>query len=551
MTNKYISDKTNLSKRSALSLKPAIMKKVSSLLATLLLISVLVPALAFADRFEGITYNGDTSTIEGTVYLDTYADGVPTSVYVSVYDKNGHFEVVKAVYQNVYENGKGFKFLFTKDLSSVTYASYNPVTLAVYRPGKTTLVSDVVYKSAQTSNPGPGGIYIPPTIGKVTIGADGKADATQLAALLSSDKNARISFTGDFVLLPASALKNGELLTVENDFGSYTLPLKKLDVDALAKQVGVDVKDLYIRVTIAKQTGTALTDVTSAAYAQKATLLGNAVDFKVQTEAAGKTAVDVDFGKTYTKRTIKLDTALGKINTLSSTGVLYDAASKSIIFVPSTFTALGDKSEVVIWRIGNSVYTAVSSSKTFTDIATHWAKVDIQSLANKLVVEGYNNRFLPKDDITRAEFAAIVVRALGLNTAGAKSAGFKDVNSGMWYADVVNTAAAAGLVKGNGDGTFKPNAKISREEIAALVVRALAYTGKDVSLTAQEQVTAFNPYKDTAQVSAWAKKELASAVKLGLVKGYTPTTLKAQLNANRAEAVTLIKRLLDSAGFTN
>ncbi|WP_438434598.1 S-layer homology domain-containing protein [Gorillibacterium sp. sgz500922] len=540
MTKTHNSNKHNPLKRSAVSLKPAIMKKVSSLLATLLLISVLVPALAFAApslKIDNYKYNGE---LTGSVFEDVYKGG---TVQVTVYDSTyTHWKVMDAVYDITYKTGFRYNFTFTA-LESV----YDPAVVKyVYGVGEatyTTMNREPYY--------GGGGIYIPPTTGKVTIGADGKADATQLAALLSSDKNARITFPGDFVLLPASALKSGELLTVENDFGSYTLPLKKLDVDALAKQVGVDVKDLYIRVTVAKQTGTALSDVTSAAYAQKATLLGNAVDFKVQTEAAGKTAVDVDFGKTYTKRTIKLDTALGKIDTLSSTGVLYDAASKSIIFVPSTFAALGDKSEVVIWRIGNSVYTAVSSSKTFTDIATHWAKVDIQSLANKLVVEGYNNRFLPKDDITRAEFAAIVVRALGLNTAGAKSAGFKDVGSGMWYADVVNTAAAAGLVKGNGDGTFKPNAKISREEIAALVVRALAYTGKDVSLTAQEQVTAFNPYKDTAQVSAWAKKELASAVKLGLVKGYTPTTLKAQLNANRAEAVTLIKRLLDSAGFTN
>jgi N-acetylmuramoyl-L-alanine amidase len=549
MTRQHKNDEKCEQERSASLLKPTVIKKISSLLATLLLVSILVPALAFADRFEGITYNGDTNTVQGTVYLNTYSEGVPTSVYVSVYDKDGNFKVIQAVYSNVYEDGKGFKFTFS-GVTSVTYAEYNPVTVAVYQPGKTTLVSDVVYKTPQTSNPGGGGFYIPPTT-QVTIGSDGKVDATQLVALLSSDKNARITFPGEFVLLPASALKSGELLTVENDFGSYTLPLKKLDVDALAKQVGVDAKDLYIRVTVAKQTGAALTDVTNAAKAENATLLGNAVDFKVQTDAAGKSAVDVDFSKTYTKRTIKLDSALSKIDTLSSTGVLYDAASKSIIFVPSTFKALGDKSEVAIWRIGNSVYTAVSASKTFTDIASHWAKADIQSLANKLVVEGYNNRFLPKDDITRAEFAAIVVRALGLTTTGAKSAGFKDVASGMWYADVVNTAAAAGLVKGNGDGTFKPNAKISREEIAALVVRALAFTGKDVNVTAQEQITALNPYKDAAQVSDWAKKELAAAVKLGLVKGYTPTTLKSQLNANRAEAVTLINRLLNNAGFMN
>ncbi|MEO3945582.1 S-layer homology domain-containing protein [Gorillibacterium sp. CAU 1737] len=520
-------------------MKSSMKKKVSGLLASLLILSIMIPALAFAAsiKIDNYDYNGN---LTGSVYEDTY---VGSTVYVTVYDStNTHWKVVQATYDTTYTTGYRYIFNFT-----ALESTYNPAVVK-YVYGVNQATYDTQSRAIYS---GGGGIYFPPTSGEVTIGADGKANADQLAALLEKNENARLKFTGDFVLLPAWVLSKGKLLTVENDFGTYSLPLTKLDAEALAKKVGVELKDLYIRVSIAKVSEATLADVTKAAYAEQATVISNVIDFKVQTEAAGKTALDVDFGKTYVKRTVKLDTAFGKINTIASTGVLYDAAGKSILFVPSSFAAVGDKSEVAIWRVGNSIYAAVETKKSFTDIGSHWAKVDIQNLANKLVVEGYNNRFLPQNDITRAEFTAIVVRALGLTTSGAKSAGFKDVASTMWYADVINTAAQAGLVKGNGDGTFKPNDKISREEVAALVLRALAYTGKDVTVSAADKATALKPYTDASKVSAWAKDEVASAIKLGLVKGFTPTTIKGQLNATRAEAVTLIKRLLDTTGFTN
>ncbi|WP_058301434.1 S-layer homology domain-containing protein [Gorillibacterium timonense] len=520
-------------------MKTSIKRKVSGLLATLLILSVMIPALAFAAsiKIDNYDYNGN---LNGSVYEDTY---VGSTVYVTVYDSTyTHWKVVQATYDTTYKSGYRYIFNFT-----ALESTYDPAVVKyVYGVNKATY--DTMNRASYS---GGGGIYVPPASGDVSIDANGKANADQLAALLQKDENAKVKFPGEFVLLPSWVLSKGKVLTVENDYGTYTLPLTKLDAEALAKKVGVALNELYIRVTIAKVSDATRADVTKAAYAEDATLLGNVIDFKVQTEATGKTAADVDFGKTYVKRTIKLDSALGKINTLASTGVLYDAAGKSIIFVPSSFAAVGDKSEVAIWRVGNSIYAPVETKKTFTDISTHWAKVDIQSLANKLVVEGYNNRFLPQSDITRAEFTAIVVRALGLTTTGAKSAGFKDVASTMWYADVINTAAQAGLVEGNGDGTFKPNAKISREEVAALVLRALAYTGKDVTVSTADKAAALKPYTDAAKVSAWAKDEVATAVKLGLIKGYTPTTIKGQLNATRAEAVTLIKRLLDTAGFTN
>src|SRR5690606_16979135 len=134
----------------------------------------------------------------------------------------------------------------------------------------------------------------------------------------------------------------------------------------------------------------------------------------------------------------------------------------------------------------NSVYAAIEYTRNFSDVLTHWAKSDIELLTNNLIVNGMTaNTFEPERDITRAEFAALIVRSLGLSPiAGASS--FSDVQADDWFAAEVNAAAKAGIVDGYPDGTFLPNNKINREELAAMVVRALNFAGIESELTALE-----------------------------------------------------------------
>src|SRR5690606_11235384 len=131
----------------------------------------------------------------------------------------------------------------------------------------------------------------------------------------------------------------------------------------------------------------------------------------------------------------------------------------------------------------NSIYGVVQFNKTFPDVAAHWGKGYVESVANKLIVEGYEDgTFGPDRSITRAEFATVIVRALGLSSKKG-TASFSDVKSGDWFANAVAVAAEAGIVKGYEDGTFQPNKVITREELAAMVVRASAFAGKDLSVS--------------------------------------------------------------------
>jgi hypothetical protein len=181
----------------------------------------------------------------------------------------------------------------------------------------------------------------------------------------------------------------------------------------------------------------------------------------------------------------------------------------------------------------------------------HWAKNDIATLSEKLIVEGTGkNLFEPSRNITRAEFAALVIRSLGIQPATSSTTKFNDVVSSKWYAGTVAAAAAAGLVQGDEKGNFNPNSLITRKEIAAIVVRAAEFAGKSLKLSDADANAALNGFTDTASLQ-WAKAEVAAAVKAGLIKGQTSTKVAGNTSANRAEAATLIARYLPIAGLSN
>lgn len=200
-----------------------------------------------------------------------------------------------------------------------------------------------------------------------------------------------------------------------------------------------------------------------------------------------------------------------------------------------------------LWHF--STYTVLSYPKTFADIAHHWAKDAVELMASKHVVNGTSaTTFEPDRAITRAEFTAMVVRALGYPLQTPATSPFSDVSPKSWYYSAVATAQAHGLVNGVGGGRFAPEAKITREEMAALVVRAAHALGKGRTLTASEAESVLEPFADAKSVSAWARVEMAEAVADGLIKG-RDTGLAAAADTTRAETATLTMRFMDFLGL--
>ena len=178
-----------------------------------------------------------------------------------------------------------------------------------------------------------------------------------------------------------------------------------------------------------------------------------------------------------------------------------------------------------------------TESSVFTDCKNHWAKDDIEEMYRRGIVSGVTDTtFEPDRQITRAEFAALIVRALGLS--GNSDTQWNDVSSDAWYASVVNAISASGMMVGF-DGYFRPDDLITREEMAVIIAKAYVLKG------GAEKTGGIEKFVDVNDISAWARGYVDTAATAGLINGMTPTTFIPQANTTRAEAASIIRRLLD------
>ncbi|KUK32095.1 MAG: Amylopullulanase AmyB [Thermoanaerobacterales bacterium 50_218] len=197
-----------------------------------------------------------------------------------------------------------------------------------------------------------------------------------------------------------------------------------------------------------------------------------------------------------------------------------------------------------------SKYAVMAYEAAFTDIIGHWAEADIKLMAAKGIVKGMSaTTFAPEAQVTRAQFATLLVKALNIREQAATGERFTDVAADAWYARTVETAAANGLIKGYPDGSFRPNAKITRQELAAMVANALKFRGRDAeALTAEEVNTILSTFADRNQISDWARAAAAVVVKNGIVKGRAVDEFAPLATAKRCEAVVMIKQMLSFLG---
>jgi hypothetical protein len=181
------------------------------------------------------------------------------------------------------------------------------------------------------------------------------------------------------------------------------------------------------------------------------------------------------------------------------------------------------------------------SALPFTDIpAGYWAYGAIDNLYTRGLAGGYpDNSFRPDKTITRAEFVAILVRALNLSVVQPDAPAFTDVAPGDWYYGPVETAVAANLVKGFTNNDFLPNTPITRQEIAAILAQALGRTNE-----AAINAGAVTGFTDDSAIAGWARSFVAETVTDGLLKGYPDGSFGPLNNATRAEACAMIYNFL-------
>lgn len=167
------------------------------------------------------------------------------------------------------------------------------------------------------------------------------------------------------------------------------------------------------------------------------------------------------------------------------------------------------------------------------DIAGHWAMPHILHLIQSGLASGYpDGLYKPDQPITRAEFIALVSRVLQLEPSGTQR--FADT-AGHWAEGAISAAAGREWVSGYEDGTFRPNALITREEMAAIIVRSFGLTAG----------TAERSYADDAAISGWAKEAVRAAAENGIIVGDHNGRFRPKASATRAEVATVIAKWLN------
>ena len=176
---------------------------------------------------------------------------------------------------------------------------------------------------------------------------------------------------------------------------------------------------------------------------------------------------------------------------------------------------------------------------SYTDIQGHWAEAAIQALADREIATLYPEpRFEPDARTTRLEFAVMVARLLGL-TPVQEAPAFTDTEAmAPWARPEVAAAVKAGIIRGMPDGSFAPNALVTRAEMAVMLTRALGYAGFDTKPGDRQFV-------DGDSIPDWAKDQVLAAARYGLVTGYPDGSYQSGNSTTRAEAVTMLNRLLN------
>lgn len=186
------------------------------------------------------------------------------------------------------------------------------------------------------------------------------------------------------------------------------------------------------------------------------------------------------------------------------------------------------------------VTQGTGSGATFTDLpTTHWAYTAVESLVAQGLINGRGDgTFAPNENMTRGDFVTLLGRLHGINPANYSGSAFGDVPAGAYYAPYVKWASQNRLVTGYDGDSFGPKDKITRAQMATLVMRYVDFAGMTLTDSGSTQT-----FADDGQIPAYAKASVYRARNAGLISGKGNNIFDPKGNATRVEVSALIYKL--------
>lgn len=460
---------------------------------------------------------------------------------------------------------------------SVAASGYNNGTVSVTADDTTisAITLSQVSSSPTGSGNGGGGATSPSTNAIVEVNGQ-KQDAGEAKTVVSGGKTVTTITVDDtklekileskgsnpIVTLPAKTsadvvvgelngqtIKNMEkkeaILEIKTGTISYTLPAAQINIDSISEQVGkqVQLKDIKVSVKIAEPDASTVKIMKDTANKDNYQLVVKPVSFEISCMSGSKT-IEVSKFKGYVERIVAIPDGIDPSKI--TTGIVLNADG-TFSHVPTVVTVIDGKYYAKINSLTNSTYSVIYNKMAFNDVATHWAKTSINNMGSRLVVSGDGNgSYRPNSDMTRAEFATIIGKALGLRIQDSKST-FSDVKATDWYTGYTMTAVTYGIVTGYNSSTFAPTDRITREQAMTMIGRAMKITGLETNLKESEVNTLLTGYKDAGAVSSYAKSAIGECLKAGVVSGKADKMLAPKDYITRAEVAVIVERLLQNS----
>ncbi|MRN54275.1 Ig-like domain-containing protein [Paenibacillus monticola] len=346
-------------------------------------------------------------------------------------------------------------------------------------------------------------------------------------------------------LLDAVNRNSSAKLAIRYGDSLYSVALGDIDMSGLAASLIADSNNISLVFRMEKVPTGTFTPLEQKLQAQGLQNVTSLVDFRLTAMITGNTSsVNVlSVPGEYTVRTTSI------LNSAQSSIARLDLTYNDAAYLPTKSSTLGSYTILRARTVGNQVVGTFLSTRTFTDMSKHWSNTIVAELAAKNIIDSsYGNTFKPEQKITRAEFAVMLSRGLGLQGDRDTAQRFRDIQPSTQTGDYIGAAAKAGIITGNTDATFRPNENITREQLAIMMIRAMEYTKNPITLSSTS-ASALTAFKDKSKIQSQSAEFVAKAVQSGIILGMTTTEFQPQGNATRAQAAVMLQRMLDKADY--
>ncbi|MGB8955472.1 MAG: S-layer homology domain-containing protein [Tumebacillaceae bacterium] len=540
---------------------------IASLAAGLLLGSTPVAPAAFADTTLSVSSAGSGATASG-IFTQNNEPVANVPAFLTVADSSGNTYHLDQVSTGKDGNYK-FEWTMPKQASSGTYtvtvsiqgdvqkstfaytamsgsSVITPVGLGPYRftgelnSGRK---QAVIYDTATgLLNAGGGGtttatLDVNKALSTIRSAPSGTTDLT--ISIPTRDKAAVVSVPGSIIQQVQTSYGNDAHLLVAAEAGTYDLPLKA--INSLLLNAVKSATDGMLRFTIQPPTASNANSIDWQLVDLKAQKMVAPVEFKVEAAYGGQSIPIRDYGDAFVSYSIDLTGATLKDDLVPS-ALFKHPATGNLVPTPSRLyrDSVGH-GKLVIMRTGNGTYVPVQAKRTFDDIRFNPRSSQIEALASRYVISGKSaTQYDPNGQITRSEFATLMVRALGLSDKQGSSQ-FLDVPTNEWFTDTVAIGSSLGLISGNTPLQFAPYDPITREQMAALLARSLQYVQPKPYV---DTIRILAGASDRDKISSWAREDVALAISTGILSPSYAGNIEPARPATRAESADMLYNLL-------